>query len=323
MAIHARGTSRSEFASELRQTFRRGGRPRSTLRPPLPSEAPPPIGRGFFACGKGSIPGGSALPVFAALGFALAMDLHFDCTQCGRCCHDLRLTLSIDEARAWAGRGHQVDLLAEGWPWPDNGDPHDAPLQWRKATSFPVLVGDVPFRINLRLVARHVGPCPHLLPDMRCGNYEERPRICRIYPLESRPFEAVSPALRKCPPEAWQETLPLLERDGRPADAEANALLAAHRQAMIDDVPLKARLASALGFADTAFAGEGLAVCEIAPLALLTALEEAACELWDEPRQWTIVTNRQSTAQMLDDLDCPARLVSAGPAFLPAFADES
>ncbi|MGV3511254.1 MAG: YkgJ family cysteine cluster protein [Novosphingobium sp.] len=256
------------------------------------------------------------------MGFPLAMDLHFDCTQCGRCCHDLRLTLSVDEARTWAGRGHQVDLLAEGWPWPDNGDPNDALIQWRKATSFEVQVGDVPFRINLRLVARHIGPCPHLLPDMRCGNYDERPRICRIYPLESRPFEAASPAGRKCPPEAWRNDLPLLQRDGVPASGEAQALLSAHRQAMIDDVALKARLASALGFADTAFAGEGMAVCEIAPPALLTALEEAELGLWDATQHWTIVTNRQSTAKMLADLDCPARLVSAGSAFLPTFADE-
>ena len=144
---------------------------------------PRPSTAGAFCLGDRSIPAGSALSAQRTFGSAALMDLHFDCTQCGRCCHDLRLTLSVDEARAWAGRGHQVDLLAEGWPWPDDGDdPEDGMAQWRKATSFPVLVGDVPFRINLRLVARHDGPCPHLLPDMRCGNYEARPRICRIYP---------------------------------------------------------------------------------------------------------------------------------------------
>lgn len=249
------------------------------------------------------------------------MDLHFDCTQCGRCCHDLRLTLSVAEASAWAGRGHQVDLLAEAWPWADDGDPDDPQMQWRRATSFPVQVGDVPFRINLRLVARHEGPCPHLLPDMRCGNYEHRPRICRIYPLESRPFEDVRPATRKCPPEAWRDDLPLLSQGGAPVGEEAKVIVAAHRQAMVDDVGLKARLAAALGFTQAAFAGEGLAVCEISPAALLTALEEASCGLWEAPEHWTIVTNRQSTAQMLGDLECPVRLVSAGPAFLHAFAD--
>lgn len=251
------------------------------------------------------------------------MDLHFECTQCGRCCHDLRLTLSVAEACAWAGRGHQVDLLTEAWPWPDDGPADDAVMAWRKATSFAVRIGDVPFRINLRLVARHEGACPHLLPDMRCGNYEARPRICRIYPLESRPFEAVEPARRKCPPEAWHDDLPVLERDGEPSDSATRVVLAAHRQAMMEDVPLKARLASALGFAETAFAGEGLAVCEVAPLALLTAVEEVSCGLWDVTRDWAMVTNRTSTAQMLADLDCPVRLVSAGPAFLPAFADET
>lgn len=249
------------------------------------------------------------------------MELHFDCTQCGRCCHDLRLTLSVAEAQAWAGRGHQVDLLAEGWPWPDDGDPDDPVMQWRKATSFPVMVGDVPFRINLRLVARHQGPCPHLLPDMRCGNYAERPRICRIYPLEGRPFEDVSPERRKCPPEAWDSALPVLERNGAPADASAAALIAEHRGAMIEDVALKGRLAGALGFTFSAMAGEGLAVCEVDPSELLVAIEEAEEHLWTTPERWTIVSNRQNTVDMLAELDCPARLLAAGPAYLPSFAD--
>lgn len=251
------------------------------------------------------------------------MDVCFDCTQCGRCCHDLRLTLSVAEARVWAGQGHRVDLLAEGWPWPDDGAPDDPAMQWRRATTFAVTVGDVPFRVNLRLVARHEGACPHLLPDRRCGNYEARPRICRIYPLESRPFEAMVPAQRLCPPEAWRAGLPVLERDGDPADPQAAAILAAHRAAMIEDVAIKERLVRVIGWAEMAMAGEGLAVCEVAPAILFEALAVAERGSREGVLPWTIVTNRQSTQAMLADLDCPARLVASGYGFLASFEDSS
>ncbi|NLR69334.1 YkgJ family cysteine cluster protein [Novosphingobium sp. ERN07] len=250
------------------------------------------------------------------------MEITFDCTRCGRCCHDLRLTLSVDEARAWAGNGHQVDLLAEGWAWPDDADETAPETHWRKATTIPVMVGDVPFRINLRLVARHEGPCPHLLPDMRCGNYEARPRICRIYPLESRPFEAMIPEKRHCPPEAWAPDLPVLERDGKPATSQTAAILNDHRQATVNDLPLKARLAAALDFTEAALAGEGLASCEPAPAKFLAALNTAERTEESPPAYWSIVTNRETTRAMLADLDCPVRLVATGYGFLSAFADE-
>ncbi|MFY7837734.1 MAG: YkgJ family cysteine cluster protein [Novosphingobium sp.] len=250
------------------------------------------------------------------------MEITFDCTQCGRCCHDLRLTLSVDEAQVWAANGHQVDLLAEGWAWADDADETDPAIQWRKATTIPAMVGEVPFRINLRLVARHEGPCPHLLPDMRCGNYKARPRICRIYPLESRPFEAMTPEKRRCPPEAWAANLPVLERDGGAAAPEIRTILTEHRRAMIDDVNTKARLAAALDFTEAALAGEGLATCAPSPSEFLAALDLAQAGKVAAHERWRIITNRETTRAMLADLDCPVRLVATGYGFLSAFADE-
>ncbi len=157
---------------------------------------------------------------------------------------------------------------------------------------------------------------------MRCGNYQDRPRICRIYPLESRPFEAMVPARRKCPPEAWEPGLPVIERDGVAVNAEAAMILAAHRAAQVADVASKARIAAVLGFADAALAGEGLAVCEVTPAALLEAIE-ASEALADVPDQnWTIVTNRAPTYAMLSDLDCPVRLAPAGQGYLASFEDQ-
>ncbi|WP_338000302.1 hypothetical protein [Burkholderia gladioli] len=44
------------------------------------------------------------------------MTVHFSCTMCGRCCHDLRLPLSIDEALAWLARGGEVQLFCDAIP---------------------------------------------------------------------------------------------------------------------------------------------------------------------------------------------------------------
>lgn len=196
-------------------------------------------------------------------------------------------------------------------------------MQWRKNTSFAVTVGNVPFRINLRLVARHEGACPHLLPDMRCGNYAARPRICRIYPLESRPLEAMVPERRLCPPEAWAPGLPVLQRDGVAVDADAAAIVDAHRTAMVADVALKERLVRVIGWGETAMAGEGLAVLEIAPELLVEALDVAERGAPDGALSWVIVTNRESTRAMLADLDCPAQVVAAGYGFLASFGDNA
>jgi Fe-S-cluster containining protein len=45
------------------------------------------------------------------------MDLHFNCTQCGRCCRNLKLPLTAAEAVAWLAEGHEVQLISEAMPW--------------------------------------------------------------------------------------------------------------------------------------------------------------------------------------------------------------
>lgn len=125
------------------------------------------------------------------------MSIHFECTQCGRCCHGLRLTLSVDEATAWAGNGDTVQILTEALPLSQGNADEESHNEYEKARSFPATSGEATIRIAAILVAFHPGPCPHLRPDMRCGNYSARPRICRIYPLESRPL--CDPAGAKTP----------------------------------------------------------------------------------------------------------------------------
>lgn len=249
------------------------------------------------------------------------MTVHFECTQCGKCCQDLRLTLSVAEAIAWAGRGHPVQLLVEALPWPGEPDPADERAVHDRDRSFPARSGDVPIRIAAILVAYHEGGCPHLQADMRCGNYAERPRICRIYPLESRRFSSLRPESKLCPAEAWTPDRPLLTREGAIVDAEARRIVADHWRVGLEDVPAVAAACAALGISHAAFANEGLAVHAPAPEALAQALRSAREA--PTPRDWTIVTNRQPTLEMLRDAGCNAAWVSRGADYLGSFADEA
>lgn len=109
------------------------------------------------------------------------MTLRFACTGCGRCCHNLRLPLSLREAVSWLERGGEVELLADAAPITSDV-PSDLGEAWRRQRALPAVSGTLPIAVNLTLAATFAGPCPHLLPNMLCGAYDERPNTCRIYP---------------------------------------------------------------------------------------------------------------------------------------------
>ena len=252
------------------------------------------------------------------------MSIHFACTQCGRCCHDLRLTLSVDEAIVWAGNGHSVQILTEALPWPGQANALEPRTVHDRERSFPAMSGDVPLRIAAVLVAYHEGPCPHLLPDMRCGNYAARPRICRIYPLEGRPFTRHQPERKQCPPEAWAADRPLLMQDDAIADDHDAAIVAEHQLKACTDVPTVMSACTTLGIATAAFANEGMVVHAPDLTSLVAALRSAksADPAARKPDQWTIVTNRRSTHAFLAEAGCHTSMTSQGQGFLGSFPDE-
>ncbi|HEY6335063.1 MAG TPA: YkgJ family cysteine cluster protein [Alphaproteobacteria bacterium] len=198
-------------------------------------------------------------------------DLAFSCTQCGRCCHNHNLPLTIDEAVAWLTDGGKVDLYCDADLWPDEPPPDDRRAAHRRRRSFSAPCGASRVRVTVVLVASVSGPCRNLGHDFMCRIYERRPLVCRIYPAEINPFIELAPANKACPPEAWRSG-PAIVTNGKPADEETRALIARSRQTDEVEAPLKKDLCRILGIGVTALAGEGFAIHECHGHALLAAL---------------------------------------------------
>lgn len=259
------------------------------------------------------------------------MPITFSCIGCGRCCHDLRLPLSVAEAIDWIVRGGEVEILCDALPdMAASGASAYADVQARHRAerAVPGISGALPLAVSITLVAAFSGACPHLLPDMRCGAYHERPDACRIYPAELRPGLALVPAAKACPPETWNADRPVFADEAGVRDPETAAAIARARAAGPADVPAKARLAALLGLDRAALVNEGLVVWRIPPAALLAALRAAliaplradtAAGTGADPApagRWTIVAQRPTTLAMIAD----AEAEGAAPATLPPAA---
>src|SRR6202021_106315 len=222
--------------------------------------------------------------------------IHFGCTQCGKCCRDTKVPLTVAEAIKWLNRGDEVQLLCEASPWPEalDGEPRAAHF---KGGPFARMSGSMPPRVVVMLVANVVGACPNLLADQRCGIYEDRPLVCRIYPAEINPFVALKPDNKACPPEAWSRDQPVLQIGGVLMDDVIRQDIDMSRAADVLDADLKSRLCLALNVVDTALVHEAVLVYSPTAETLLSALSVAlSTNPCQAPAvQWRFVSDQPGT----------------------------
>lgn len=256
-----------------------------------------------------------------------ASPLRFSCTACGRCCHGLRLLLSLSEAIDWLDHGGRVELLCDAAP--DLAFAEASGKAYRAARAVRATSGALPVTVAVLLTAVFDGPCPNLQPDMRCGAYHRRPNACRIYPAEIRPDRQIMAAEKLCPADAWGGAQPVFSDPMNGiADPVTALAIAQARSAGVGDVPAKVRLLARLGIDQVALANEGYAVWQPEPARLLEALLAARDEPTPadaQPIRVEIVSPREATRRMIaeaqgaDALPDPTR----GYRYLPLFADES
>jgi Fe-S-cluster containining protein len=211
------------------------------------------------------------------------------------------LPLTVLEALDWLRTGRSVQIICEALPWVEEPPADDLKAAHRRRRSFATLSGSMPARVMVILAANLEGPCPNLQADLRCGIYESRPLVCRIYPAEINPFLRLDPANKACPPEAWTADHPLIQRDGRVVDDRVREDIQQSRDTDARDVDIKRRLCAALQLNSTSVADEGFVVYSPNGAALLTELARAV----DDPdsgtieTQWRFISNRTETIASL------------------------
>jgi Fe-S-cluster containining protein len=247
------------------------------------------------------------------------MDLNFECTQCGKCCRNLKLPLTVPEAQAWLKDGHDVQLICDAVPWPQEPEPEDHKAAHRGRRSFAAMSGSMPTRVVAVLAANLAGACPNLQADLRCGIYERRPLVCRIYPAEINPFVKLNPAQKACPPEAWTVDHPLLQRDGRLVDGLVRRNIELSRDTDARNAEVKRRLCTVLRLECAALADEGFVVYSPERGLLLAALDRAVSDRDVADRDaeraaasWRFVSNRSETIDSLSARGAVSVLASAG-----------
>lgn len=159
----------------------------------------------------------------------------------------------------------------------------------------------MPTRVVVMLVANVVGACPNLLSDMRCGIYEDRPLVCRIYPAEINPLITLQREQKACPPEAWAKDRPLLQRGRVLTDKVISSDIEMSRAADVLDAGVKSRLCAALNLGHTAMVHEAVLVYSPTAQTLLSALSSAtASDIGQEPvAQWRFVSDQRETLETL------------------------
>lgn len=222
--------------------------------------------------------------------------------MCGKCCHNLRLPLDTEEALQWLRSGGKVQVLCEAIPWPAEPDAANGLAAYKRERSVAAISGELPVRVVMTFVAAFEGACPHLRPDMKCGAYEARPRVCRIYPAEVNPFVPFLPEGKACPPEAWSPSMPRMMVDGALTDEQTVTLVTRSRQVGIEDMGRKALICQHLGIFVGALANEGFAVHSPPATALedaLAAVNGMAIDATQMPQEWIFLTNRSPTLEAL------------------------
>ena len=228
------------------------------------------------------------------------MKVHFHCTQCGACCRDNKIPLTVTEAIQWLRRGDSVQLLCEGSPWPDSLD-REPRARHFKRRSFAAMSGSMPTRVVAVLLANVVGPCPNLLPNNGCEIYEDRPLTCRIYPAEVNPLIVFKRENKACPPEAWTRNPSGSVRVTYLRDEDTLSAIQSSHDADASEADIKRRLCVALNLMDTALVHEAALLYSPTAEALLSGLVSAmSADFPDAPAaQWRFISDQaQSLANL-------------------------
>jgi Fe-S-cluster containining protein len=204
------------------------------------------------------------------------MDIHYACTSCGKCCHGHHISLTLGEAMQWIrDTNDRLIVLVEAFL--DNGlGISELQRDHAQRRSVRMRCGDTHAYVAIIFAVYNPAVCPFLTEDKRCGIYDRRPLVCRIYPFEINPHIQLQREFKDCPSEAWDESGPAVYRNGRFVNDELMRLIEQSRQADRDEIGAKAEVCRRLGIDVAALKGDGFATYLPDPQTMLAAMEDVA-----------------------------------------------
>lgn len=229
----------------------------------------------------------------------MSTDIDFRCARCSKCCKNLKIPLSVDEAVHWLSDGNPVQVLCEAIPWLEDLSASNQYAAFKRDRSFAAMSGKLPIRVLVTLAAPQGERCPNLVADNFCSIYERRPLVCRIYPAEGTPFLKLAPEQRHCPPEAWQAGGRSLMRNAVYTDNELRLHIRTRLNQGIWDVPSQEALCGALGINAVAMVNEGYVAHSPDNAMLLAALLETLEQPLPLAQDWKFVSNRTATVEAI------------------------
>lgn len=223
----------------------------------------------------------------------------FNCVGCGACCKGRFIPLTLLETRQWLERGHDVAILLEAFNQP-LWSASQREYQHSLRRSAQVRCGSARVQVTAIFAANALAQCPNLQANNLCSIYEERPLVCRIYPMEINPFIEMNPQNKDCPSDAWEHG-DIIANDTRP-DSSFDSLIQTSRLADRADAQAKVSVCNRLGINVAAWKSEALVIHFPVPGQLLEAInaESATAQVGTEALgSWKLRVAQSSLGETL------------------------
>lgn len=232
----------------------------------------------------------------------MSKQVNFNCVGCGACCRGRYVPLTLDEAEAWLRRGHRVSILLEAFAIDeDQGDP--ARYRHNASRGTRVKSGNLDICVIAIFAADAISGCPNLGEGNACQIYEQRPLVCRIYPMEVNPFVAFRTDQKDCPPEAWDvsQENEVIQANGQLIPS-IEQLVEASRRADQADALAKVLICEDLDLRVTAWKGCGYVIHTPVADDLLAAISRVSAHERPPEKQWFIRVHEQKLADELRNM---------------------
>jgi len=232
----------------------------------------------------------------------MSKQVNFNCVGCGACCRGRYVPLTLGEAEAWLRRGHRVSILLEAFAIDEEqGDP--ARYRHNASRGARVKSGNLDICVIAIFVADAMSGCPNLGEGNACQIYDQRPLVCRIYPMEVNPFVAFRIDQKDCPPEAWETSQEneVIQPDGQLVPS-IEQLVEASRRADQTDALAKVLICEELDIGITAWKGSGYVVHTPGADDLMAAIRRVSAQQQSSGKQWFVRVHEQTLADKLRDM---------------------